>query len=195
MNEFNISKAQSLGLELQKDAGFNDKLVTYLYALEVQYLVENGLEAELQEVQEAYNIPVERAEEIVEASCKRYISQLLNLALRAAKKYDEQDALKWLREIIKYAVFVTGPIDADGNLFSEKDKIRLISFYQAELAEYNESDIDMVAKLKEIINLTDDFVPPVQGIEGLLGNVKSLAQIGREGDQTKDGEKKPWAWG
>jgi hypothetical protein len=53
---------QSLGLDLQKDAGFNEKLVTYLYAMEVQYMIDNNLESELQEVQEAYDIPEEQAE-------------------------------------------------------------------------------------------------------------------------------------
>ena len=85
-----------------------------MYALEVQYLIENGLENDLLEVQEAYDIPVDRAEEIIEMSCKRYISQLLNLALRGAKKYDEQDAVKWLKQIVKYAVFVNGQVEADG---------------------------------------------------------------------------------
>ena len=80
---------QSLGLDIQKDAGFNERLVTYMYALEVQSMIENGEEENLKDVQEAYDIPEDRASEIVEAASKRYVSQLLNLALRAAKKYDE----------------------------------------------------------------------------------------------------------
>jgi hypothetical protein len=123
------------------------------------------------------------------------------LALRAAKKYDESDAAKWLKEIVKYAVFVSDgqTVDADGNLFSEKDKKRLISFYQSESQKKDDIDVvngvNMVTKLREMINLTENFVPPVQGIEGLLGNVKSLAQLSRDGDNAKDGDKKPWAWG
>eukprot|EP01038_Epipyxis_sp_PR26KG_P010886 gene10886-14609_t len=173
-----------------------------------QYLIENGLENDLLEVQEAYDIPVERAEEIIEMSCKRYISQLLNLALRGAKKYDEQDAVKWLKQIVKYAVFVNGQVEADGNLFTENDKKRLISFYQSEVesqltnqsSSSNESEVesdmknhDMIVKLKEMIYLTNDFIPPVQGMAGLLGEVKSLATLQNEADP--NGGKKGWAWG
>ena len=53
---------------MQKDTGFNEKLVTYLYALEVQQLVESGEEGSLADVQEAYDIPQEKAEQIVEVS-------------------------------------------------------------------------------------------------------------------------------
>ena len=81
-------------------------MVTYLYALEVQSLIESGQEALLGDVREAYDIPEQIASEIVELSCKRYISQLLNLALRAAKRYKEEEAVEWTRQIAKYAVFV-----------------------------------------------------------------------------------------
>ena len=53
----------------------------------------------------------------------------------------------------------------------------------------------MIAKLREMINLTESFQAPLQGIEGLLGNVKSLRELGKEGDNQKPGEKRPWAWG
>ena len=44
------------------DVGFSEKLVTFLFALEVQYLIENSRESELPEVQQAYDIPEERAQ-------------------------------------------------------------------------------------------------------------------------------------
>ena len=59
---------QSLSLDVQKDAGFNQKMVTFLYALEVQDSVASGDEAELQDIQEAYDIPQEVAAEIVQVS-------------------------------------------------------------------------------------------------------------------------------
>ena len=80
--------------------------MTYLYALEVQDLIERGEETLLQDVREAYDIPEEIAAQIVELSCKRYISQLLNLALRAAKRYKEEEAVEWTKQIAKYAEFV-----------------------------------------------------------------------------------------
>jgi len=195
-------QVQSLSLDMKKDTGFNDRLVTYLYALEVQYMVDNGMEDELSEVTDAYDIPEERAEDIIEVSCKRMVSQLLNLALRGAKRYDERDAMRWLKEILKYAVFISSPVDADGNLFSEEDKKRLIAFYQAEvdsgedavLLAMIEENGDMTDKLREIINISEDFVAPIQGIEGLLGNVRRLDQLEADMESTIDG-KKTWAWG
>lgn len=184
------------------DLGFSDPLITYLYALEVQLLVEGGTaEEELGELQTAYDIPEQRAAEIVEATCKRYISQLLNLALRAAKKYDERDAVRWLKHILKYAPFVSSAVDADGNLFSAADKARLGAFLQAELDSGEDAELralservgDVREKLREMIRLTEDFVAPLQGIEGLLGNVKTLAQL--EADLNVDQGRKAWAWG
>jgi hypothetical protein len=40
--------------------------------------------------------------------------------------------------------------------------------------------------------LTEDFVPPVQGIDGLLGKVKGMEVVG-DGDGGDD--RKKWAWG
>jgi hypothetical protein len=51
----------SLGLSLRTDAGFNERLLTYLFTLEVQNLIESGRENELKDLQEAYDIPEERA--------------------------------------------------------------------------------------------------------------------------------------
>lgn len=193
-----------MGLDIQKDTGFNERLVTYLYALEVQDLVENGLESDLQEVQEAYDIPEDRAEEIVEASCKRYISQLTNLALRAAKKFDEIECMRWTREIAKFAVFVTGTVEADGNLFSNEEKERMLSFFHAEVEATAKKATDgaavlaeghaMVDKLRGMIFLTEDYIPPIEGIEGLLGHVKNLKTLGKESGKATD-DKKRWAWG
>ena len=55
----------------------------------------------------------------LQASCKRFVSQLLNLALRAAKKYDERETVTWMNQIAKYTVFISSAVDADGNLFKE----------------------------------------------------------------------------
>jgi hypothetical protein len=192
---------ESLALDWRADVGFSDPLISYLFALEVQDLVENASEDELRDLQSAYDIPDERAAAIVEATCKRYISQLLNLALRAAKKYDELETVSWVKRILRYAPFVSSAVDADGNLFGEADKARLIEFYQTEaesgedkeLVELGERVGSAKEKLRDLINLTEDFVAPQQGIEGLLGNVKSLAQLGE--DLNVDAGRKAWAWG
>lgn len=185
----------SMGLEIKKDAGFNDKLVTFLYALEVQYMVENGLEEELQEAQEAYDIPEERAAEIIDACCQRYISQLLNLALRDAKKYNEAGAFEYTSQIMKYAQYISGAVDADGNVFREEDKTRMLSFYEARLLEdvpsADEEGIarvsEGIAKLRSLVNLTESYVAPIDGIDGLLGKLSGMQTVGEDG--------KKWAWG
>jgi hypothetical protein len=164
------SIVQSLGLDMQKDTGFNEKFVSYLYSLEVQYLVDNDMSEELQEVQEAYDIPEERAAEIIEVSCTRYVSQILNFALRAAKKYDELSAVRVGKQVLKYAGFISGRVDADGNMFTEADKDRLLSFLRdAQRDTATEEDRSAVMRLKELIHLTEDYVPPLKGIDGLEG--------------------------
>lgn len=160
------TQVASLGYDM-KTIGFNDKLITYLYALEVQYLIENNLVYELKDTQESYGIPEDRAEEVIAAACKRYISQLLNLALRAAKKFDEKDCVSWVNEILKYSVFIGDTVDADGNMFTDKDKDRLVEFYLSS----EDSNSDAAEKLKNLINLSENYVPPVDGIDGLLGLV------------------------
>jgi len=127
----------------------------------------------------------------VEACCKRYISQLLNLALRAAKKYDERDAAKWLREIVKYAVFVEGAVEADGNIYSEADKLRLIEFYHGD-ADAGDDREENAKKLKSLIFLTEAYVAPLSGIDGLLGKVQNLNDL-MLADPSAN--KKRWAWG
>lgn len=140
-------QVQSLGLDMQKDTGFNEKLITYLYALEVQYLIENELVNELNDVQQAYEIPEERATEIIEASCRRYVDQLINLGLRSSRKYDDRNTIQWIKKIIKYAIFISAPVEADGNLFNEEDKKQLISVYQTEVEAQQDTELmNMIAE-------------------------------------------------
>lgn len=186
------SQVQSLGFNMQKETGFNERLVTYLYALEVQYLVENGMESDLKEVQEAYDIPEEKATEIIEVCCKRYVDQLLNLALRAAKKYDERETLSWVTEIMKYSPFISDSVNADGNIYSEKDKERMISFYENDIKEGEKRD---GSRLRELVCLSEDYIPPLEGIDGLLGKVKGLSDLEAQIRKDQDEGKKTWAWG
>ena len=182
---------------MRKDTGFNDKLLSYLYALEVQFMVDADLESELAEAQEAYDIPAESAAAVVEAISKKYISQLLNLALRAAKKYNEKESLSWMEGIVKYAKYVSTSVDADGNRFSEEDKQRLISFYVSSLSDNGDGDsslseqrAEVSDRLNTLIRLTDDFVAPINGIDGLLARPQGFAE---SDDIAQD--KKKWAWG
>ena len=86
-------------------------------------------------------------------------------------------------------------MDADGNVFTEDDKERLISFYENSIRERLsgedatevQAEAEAVsARLKALINITDKFVAPVDGIDGLLGKLSGMQAVG-------DGEQK-WAW-
>lgn len=180
---------QSLGLDIQKDTGFNEKLVAYMYSLEVQYLVENDMAEDLKDIQEAYDIPEDRAADIVEAACSRYLNQVLNLALRAAKKYDERTAVLFGKQALRYTRFISGKVDADGNMFREADKERLISFLHDETRgmDASEDDRASVERLKEVINITEDYVAPLKGIDGLEGKILPPPDI--------NDDKKKWSWG
>lgn len=189
------SQIESAGLCMIDDMGFNDRLRAYLFTLEVQELVENEQSMDLLDLQEAYNIPIERAEDIIEATCRRYISQLLNLALRAAKKYDEPGAVRYVNQINRYIDFVDGTVDADGNIFKETDKDRLVSFFENDRNSDSNSDAEdtkeKCSRLRACINLTDDYKAPIDGIDGLLaeGKLKNAQEVHDEGKGRR------WAWG
>lgn len=174
------SQMQSLGLDMRKDTGFNDKLISYLYALEVQFIVDNDLETELAEAQETYDIPPDRAEAVIEACCKKYVSQVLNLAFRDVKKYNEKSAVAWTSQIVKYMRFISGAVDADGNKFTAEEKTRLIEFFKSYMQDAGADDEQMAetcGRLKSLINLTESYIPPMQGIDGLLGPVSSTTRF------------------
>ncbi|RYH28794.1 hypothetical protein EON65_10845 [archaeon] len=191
---------QSLGFGL-REVGLSGKALALLFALEVQYLVDNDMADELPELEESYDIPEQRAGDIVEAVAIRYIDQLLNVALLAAQKYEEAECIAKVKEILKYADFVSRPVRANARIFSEEDKKRLISFYLTELEsaldEGEEAVGDVAAKkdheiqlLKDLIDLSEDYVTPGNGMRGLLGTMPEDT-VGN--DATKG--KKNWAWG
>lgn len=175
-------------------------LVRRCVCLQVQYMIENDLLSEIPEAQEVYDIPQDRAEAVIEACAGKFVSQLLNLALRASKKYDEVDALRWMIEVAKFSQFISSPVLADGNLFSEDDKQRMISFYAASLTAEGDEDVGVTQKdiedecerLKALVVLSKDFVPPINGINGLLGALPGTDQFS---DTDIKDDKKKWAWG
>ena len=169
------TQVQSLGLDMKKDTGFNDKVISYLYTLEVQACIEAGEESELQELQEAYDIPQEIAAEIVQVTCKRYISQLLTIGLAAAKKYKEEESNSITLQIVKFMYFFDEAVDADGNLFNEEDKERLITFFRdrdgSNLSAEEKKEV--ASRLISLIHLNPDFIPPLEGLAGLKGEAKT----------------------
>jgi len=192
------NQIESVGLSMTGDMGFNDRLRSYLFTLEVQELVDRGAPAEdLIDIQDAYSIPIERAEAIIESACKRYISQLLNLALRAAKKYDEPGAVLYVKRINQYVMFVDedGSVDADGNIFRKTDKDRLVGFYEnhcKDAGDVDESDLkEQCRRLGSLINLTEDFEPPIDGIDGLLAD----GRLKLDQEKHDDSKGRRWAWG
>lgn len=196
------NQVASLGLDMQSDTGCTPQVVTYMYALEIQDMIERGDSDGLADAQEGYGIPEDRASEMVEVTARRYVSQILNFALRAARKYNEQEAVMQVKKVLDFAQFIDlseTPVDADGNMFSEDDKERLIEFHEgsrrslagiAASAEDTEglAEVDTgrstkedAATLRVLINLTEDYKPAEGGIDGLLGLIKDFKGVGEEG--------------
>ena len=119
-----------------------------------------------------------------------------------ARKYNEQEAVMQVKKVLDFAQFIDlseTPVDADGNMFSEDDKERLIEFHEgsrrslagiAASAEDTEglakvdtgrSTKEDAATLRALINLTEDYKPAEGGIDGLLGLIKDFKGVGEEG--------------
>jgi hypothetical protein len=196
------NQVTSLGLDIQADTGCTPQVVAFMYALEIQDMIERGDTDGLADAQEGYGIPEERASDMVEVTCRRYVSQILNFALRAARKYNEQECVMQTQRVLDFAQFIDiaegGAVDADGNMFSEDDKERLIAFHEGGrrsnaaaaaseeagggLAEATASSGKEDAELlRALINLTEEYKPAEGGIDGLLGVIKDFKGVGEEG--------------
>lgn len=194
-----------MGLDWIEDLHFTPSMVGSLFALEIQYMVEHDLAEEFVDAQEIYRIDPETASGIVELVCKRYVSQIVAVALRFARQCKEEETVKWTEPIIKFGKYFSGSISADAALYKEDDKQRLINYYlhnlerkfyaEAEAAEvagtYDEEQFspevlaDMMSsvsgKLNEAIYLDPKFVPSEYGVSGLLGDgTPTLSEM--EGD-------------
>jgi hypothetical protein len=93
---------------------------------------------------------------------------------------------------MKYSPFISDSVNADGNIYSEKDKERMISFYENDIKEGEKRD---VSRLRELVCLSEDYIPPLEGIDGLLGKVKGLSDLEAQIRKDQDEGKKTWAWG
>lgn len=226
--------------------GFNSIMLSVLFALEVQALVEQGRETEIGDLQQVYGLSETQAVSLVEVATKRYLSQVITLALRAAKRYDEGDAVRWVNTVAKYAVFMpeTAKIAADANLYRAEDIDRLVTFFltdleskvdaartrlndlrshptsvqtvgendddtkssspdddsaevraaEEELALLQAVDAQAVAeRIKSLVFLTRDYVPPGRGTEGLMGKAADLKAHEEERKNPSDGKRK-WSW-
>lgn len=198
---------ESLDLSISEDAGFTPELLTFMYALEVQGLLESGegeeVLAEIKELSaDVYDIPEERAEEIIQSSTARFLDQVLNLALSEAKNYKEQAAMAHIKQMIKNAAFVAGAITCDGNMFAEEDKERLISFYLTELDSGEDQELveltqrygNMEKKFREMIQLSSEYEGPEYGLDGLMGQVGDLQALQREKLAKMAAGEKEWTW-
>lgn len=215
----------SLGFTIQ-EIGFSPVFVSLLFAMEVQDAIETHREDELRDIQELYDFEASSAVLIIEASVKRYLSQVMALALSAAKRFNEPVAVDLATTILRYLPMIsdTVKIAADGNLFRPADVERLVSFYLADVdnqvAEIQQSlqdpasstSIDenerlrleerlaslsaldrraLADRFQRVIFLTKDFIPPQQGIAGLMGKIRR--------ETNDDGvdlgkERKKWSW-
>jgi hypothetical protein len=180
-----------------KEVGLGERILGLLYALEVQYAVEENLMDELGELQMTYEIPEQSAVLIIESTCKKYLEQIVTLALRASRRYEEREAVAYMEIILKYVRFLPEEMKilADPRIFQIEDIERLIGFYFAE-KEFQRStnNVDtsstsggeddsqdrLVNRVRTLIQLSNDYIPPELGIEGLLGvNNQALKATGK----------------
>ena len=168
-----------------------------MYALEIQSLIESNSETDILELQEDYNITSDNAQTIIETCCRKYLNQIFNFLLKETKKYNEKEVLIWLKEIFKYIKFVSKPIDCDGNVFTNDDKLRLLNYFDNNRSYFTENNNeneneDYLQKLDYIINLTQSYQPAVGGIAGLMNELPDMKVIAEEDTAAN---KKRWAWG
>lgn len=190
----------ALGWEL-KDLGFKPRLLSSLYALEVQQIISvqdesdvdgSGLAAELKDALSYYDLAEEVAADIVPLTCTRFLQQEVQLLLRAAKSFNEAETIMRARKVLHFAQFVDPEtrISADLTSFSELDKSRVSDFY---LASVGDSDLEAAGvsaeRLRKLINLTEDYEPPENGMDGLLGNADLLSDA--KGDNNAMKAKRP----
>lgn len=189
-----------MGWEL-KDLGFKPRLMSSLYALEVQQLINvqdesdvdgSGLAAELKDALSYYELSEEVAAEIIPLTCTRFLQQEVQLLLRAAKSFNEGETVMRARNVLRFAQFVDPEtrIAADLSSFSEVDKSRIADFY---LASMEDSDLEAaganVERLRKLITLTEDYEPPENGMDGLLGQADLLSEA--TGDNNVMKAKRP----
>ena len=80
-------------------------------------------------------------------------------------------------------VNVPGTVDADGNLFSEADKKQMIACCSNELRLDTDPELqrlaeeqgDVAEKLRQMIVLSKDFVPPTEPLDKMAGNDINVA--------------------
>jgi hypothetical protein len=138
---------------------------------------------------------------------------LLNFALKASKKYNEEETVEWTKKIVKYLVFLSEgtKIDADGNLFSNDDVKRILTFYQIEIEnqnnekknnfdnnddnnieeksfeEKNHNNHFIIEKLRDTINLSKSYRAPLKRMDSFKSDKEN-------GNKNNNG-KKGWSWG
>lgn len=148
-------------MSLVEDVGFTHITAGLMFALEVQQLVETSREAEIEAVRQAYDIPTQSAGGIVESTCRRYVTMLVNKAMTAVTEHKHRLALGMVKRVLKYAKFITsGTVDADGGNFDESHKNAIIACYANELRAGTDPEIlayaaegDMEQRLRDLIYL------------------------------------------
>jgi hypothetical protein len=99
---------------------------------------------------------------------------------------------------LKYLRFLPSDItiDCDGNIFLESDKERLLSFIEKSNAKgenesTNDDDENDIEKLRKVMKLTEGYISPEGGIEGMLGSLPDLQELMLA---DREENKKRWAW-
>jgi len=123
-------------MNYRNDFQFDEELIGTMFVYEIDYLLSKQLiNSELQEIVEYYELPSDIAQEIIELSCSKYITQLGNMALIKAGRYDEKGCIDIMKQMLIYLPYLSSnaTISLDGNMFAEVDKTRAFSFVISEL--------------------------------------------------------------
>lgn len=191
-------------MDMRTDLGFSGELVASLFIIEVPATVEHGesvaeagdIDRQLRDLQQAYKIPEKLAVSIIEGCCRKYVSQILNFALVAAKKNNEKEAAIWADRIAKYLLYVNKPVGGDATLFSDEVLQRLTNYYQSSFAEPSNDEerqqqTELIDRFERLIFMDENHVQPELGIAGLTRAASSLSD--KSAAIAKD--DKNWAWG
>ena len=140
---------------MRHDLLFSSEVIGILFALEVQHCIEvagsammtsipipndepTDIQTYIDDLMEWYGMPVQTSHEIIAECAKKYAAQIVNLALYAAKKYQEHEAKKLLHVFIRFSAYFEGKVNGDGNVFGPEDKQQLLAYAEEMFSEYHE---------------------------------------------------------
>lgn len=141
---------------MRKDLKFPESLIHILFSIEAQHLIELGKENELPDLLESYEISEESGQILVQAICRKYLNGLAFFGLKAAKAYQEGEAVKIGHEMLKFLPYLSSEdkLPLNDEIYKESDKMRFIEFLVTDLKN-NLDETTKQSKNNKITNIED----------------------------------------